>query len=237
MQYTKPGQTIKKAFSFSYSKLKNYATCPKRYYDIDIAKKYAEVESDDSALAEGNRVHKALELRVSKGTPLPPKYSCYEDAMQRVLRLPGTIMVEQQLAIREDLSPCDWFAKDAWYRAKGDVVAIHGPVAIALDYKTGKILEESEQLALLAECIFSHYPQVQACRTEFWWLKDDAATRENFFRSKRAQTWAPILPKVATLKQAHETMDFPPTPNGLCKKYCIVTGCPFHGVGSGSGGR
>lgn len=216
-----------KGFSWSYSKLKNFRTCPRRYHDIDVAKLYK--EADSGALAEGNRVHKAFEARVSKGTPFPADLAHYEEAAQRILTLPGKILTEQQLAIREDLSPCEWFAKDAWYRGIGDLVAINGPVAIALDYKTGKILEEAEQLALLAECIFSHYPEVQAVRTEFWWLKEDAATREDFYRSKRHETWQGVMPKVMELKHAHDTMTFPAKQNGLCKRHCIVSGCPHYG--------
>src|SRR5699024_6908309 len=104
-----------------------------------------------------------------------------------------------------------------------------GKVALAIDYKTGKIVEDSEQLALMAECIFSHYPEVEAVRTEFWWLKDDAATRQNYYRNNRSATWASILPEVMTLENAHKTLDFPPRQSGLCRKHCIVTECPFHG--------
>lgn len=217
-----------KVWSWSYSKLKNYRTCPRRYFDIDVEKKYKE---NDSAghLAEGNRVHKAFEQRISKGVPFPADMAHYEEAALRLLQLPGTILTEQQLAIKEDLSPCEWFSPEAWYRGIGDLVAINGPVAIAIDYKNGKILEEAEQLALLAECIFSHFPEVKAVRTEFWWLKSDAATREDFYRSKRHQTWENMLPKVMELKHAHDTMTFPPKQNGLCKNHCIVKGCPHYG--------
>ncbi|QIG66894.1 putative exonuclease RecB family protein [Rhizobium phage RHph_TM3_14A] len=223
-------KSVPKSFSFSYSKLKNFRTCPRRYHDIDVAKIYQ--ENDNAGhLAEGNRVHKAFEQRISKGVPFPADLAHYEDAALRLLTLPGTILTEQQLAIREDLSPCEWFAKDAWYRGIADLVAINGPVAIAIDYKTGKIVEETEQLALLAECIFSHFKEVQAVRTEFWWLREDAATREDFRRNKRHETWAAVTPKVMELKHAHDTMTFPPKQNGLCRNHCIVTGCPFHGGG------
>lgn len=234
MQYTRPGQPIKKSFSWSYSKLKNYRTCPRRYHDIDVAKLYKEDEAvPGTPLYDGNRIHKAFEERVRDSKKLPADLAHYEEAMLRVLTLPGNILVEQQLAITEDLGKCEWFAKNAWFRGKVDVLAINGPVACAIDYKTGKILEDSEQLALMAECIFSHYPQVKAVRTEFWWMNDDAATREDFFRDKRSLTWAKTMPDVLALKQAHETMTFPPTPNGLCKRWCKVTGCPKHGVGNG----
>lgn len=222
-----------KAWSWSYSKLKNYRTCPRRYHDIDVAKLYKE-EGGSAALDEGNRVHKAFELRIGSGTPLPADLAHHEEAMARLAARPGKIIVEHQMAIREDLSPCDWFNRQTWYRAKGDYINIspNGRVALAIDYKTGKILEEAEQLALMAECIFSHFPEIEAVRTEFWWMKDDAATREDFYRSKRHLTWQGIMPKVMELKHAHDTMQFPPKQNGLCKRHCIVKGCPHYGGGN-----
>lgn len=228
MRYT--AGAVAKAFSWSYSKLKNYRTCPKRYYLIDVAKKYQE-DFTGEALKWGKQVHTAFEQRVRDDKAFPKGMEEFEDAAQKLLIMPGKKMVEQQLAIRQDLSPCDWFAKDAWFRSIADFLCVNGPVAVAIDYKTGKILEESEQLALMAECVFAHYPEVQAVRTEFWWLKDDAATREDFRRVNRKDTWRKILPEVMTLKQAHDTMNFPARSSGLCRKHCIVKECPHYGGG------
>ena len=216
-----------KKFAWSYSKLKNYKTCPKRYYLIDVTKKYKEPEGP--ALKWGNDVHKAFQKRIGNGIAFPPDMAEFEEAALRLLQVPGSVKVEQQLAIREDLTPCEWFAKDAWYRGIADFLAINGPVALAIDYKTGKIVEDSVQLALMAECVFSHYPEVRAVRTEFWWLKEDAATKEIFYRERRKDTWASVLPEVTTLKQAHDNLDFPPKQSGLCRKHCVVTECPFNG--------
>lgn len=225
MKYVK---SAAKAFSWSYSKLKNYRTCPRRYYDIDVTKKYQE-DFNSPALKWGDEVHKAFERRIGKNIPFPSDMAEFEDAAVRLLAVPGKRYTEQQLAIRADFSPCEWFAKDAWFRAITDLLIINGPVALAIDYKTGKILEDSEQLALNAETIFSHFPEVMAVRTEFWWLKEDAATREDFQRKNRKQVWQKILPEVTTLKAAHDTLSFPPKPSGLCRNHCIVIDCPHNG--------
>lgn len=217
-----------KAFSWSYSKLKNYRTCPKRYYMVDVEKKYAE-DFTGEHLKWGKEVHKAFEDRVGKDKPFPVGMEHFEDHALPLVNFKGIKMVEQQLAINKALEPVEWFAKDAWYRGIADFLGIAGPVALAIDYKTGKVLEESEQLALLAECIFSHYPEVKAVRTEFWWLKEEAATREIFRRENRKDTWRSVLPEVMGLEQAHKDMNFPPKQSGLCRKYCVVKECPFNG--------
>ena len=52
----------KKAFAFSYSRIKNFEACPKRHLEVDLKKTFKEADSDQ--LTWGNAVHKALELRV-----------------------------------------------------------------------------------------------------------------------------------------------------------------------------
>lgn len=228
MKYIKNGQMPKKPFSWSYSKLKNYRTCPFRYYMIDVTKKYQE-DFTGEHLAWGNQVHKAFEERVRDGKPFPEGMEHFEDAAKRLIHPDGQTLVEQKLAIKSDLSPCDWFDRNAWFRSIADYLRISGPVAVAIDYKTGKIIEDSEQLALMAECVFSHYPEVQAVRTEFWWLKDEAATRADFRRSHRKDTWTRVMPEVKTLEMAHTSGDFPPKSSGLCRRHCIVTECSHNG--------
>lgn len=220
-----------KAFSWSYSKLKNYRTCPMRYYKIDVEKKYQEDFSGEHLLW-GKQVHTAFEERVRDGKPFPKGMEHFEEHAAPLVAFPGHKLVEHKMAIRRDFSPCGYFDKDVWYRAQADFLGINGRVALGIDYKTGKVLEESEQLALIAECIFSHFPEVDAVRTEFWWLKEEAATKENFYRSKRKETWRGVLPKVLELEAAHSRMEFPPIQSGLCKKYCIVKECKFNGGNS-----
>jgi hypothetical protein len=220
-----------KPFAWSYSKLKNYETCPKRYHAIDVAKLYKEDEENEH-LAYGKLVHEGLANRINlEHTPLPEPIKHLEKWAQKVLAVPGDlILVEQQLAITEDLTATTWFGANAWYRGIADVIKIMGPVAAAIDWKTGKILEDGVQLALVAQCVFAHHPQVQKIRTEFIWLKEDAVTRADFTRADMVSVWAGLLPRVTTLKNAHDTMEFPPKPGGLCKRFCVVESCPHKGV-------
>lgn len=217
-----------KPFAWSYSKLKNYETCPKRYYNIDVAKAVKEEESEQ--LQYGNALHKALAEAISGKNPLPKPFAGFEQWVEKVTASEGTILVEQQLAIRQDMSPTEWFGKDAWYRGIADVIKIVGPVAVVLDWKTGKILEDGVQLALMAQCVFAHHPQIEKIRTEFVWLKEDATTRADFTREDMVKVWAGLLPRVTELEAAHTSANFPPKPGYLCRKWCPVTSCPHHGV-------
>ena len=220
--YSKP-----KPFSWSWSKIKNFNTCPRRYYEIDVAKRVKEEESE--TLAWGNSVHDALHKYVAKGTPLPKAMVQFQDIADKVKNAKGTVIVEQKFALTEELEPCDFFDKKAWFRGIADALVVNGRVALAIDYKLGKVLEDSQQLSLLAACVLAHHPEVEKVRTEYWWLKDDAVSRAHFSRESLPEIWNNVMPHVKQLKEAHETMTFPPKQSGLCKRFCPVVSCPHHG--------
>ena len=217
----------KKPFAWSYSKLKNFETCPKRHYHVDIAKDVREEESEQ--LVYGNEAHKALAARIEKGTPLPLPFKHFEEWVERLNIDTGTMLVEQKYAIRKDFTPCGYFDRDVWYRGIGDVVKIHGTVALIADWKTGKISEDGTQLALMAQCVFSHFPEVQKVRSEFIWLKEGASSREDFARTDMPGIWAALLPRIAQLEHADETQSYPAKPGFLCRRWCPVAKCPHHG--------
>jgi hypothetical protein len=216
-----------KPFAWSYSRLKNYETCPKRHWHCDIVKDVKEEESDQ--LLYGNMLHSAMAKRISEGVPLPKGYDEYEDWAVKVLTGEGKVLVEQKLALNKDFGATSFFARDAWFRGVGDVIKIIGPVALVLDWKTGKIVEDSQQLALMAACVFAHHPEVMKVRSEFIWLKDDATTRADFTREGMSAVWASLWPRLQALEQAHNTTTYPAKPGGLCKRYCPVSQCPHHG--------
>jgi hypothetical protein len=230
------GATITKPFAWSYSRLKNFETCPKRYYHIDVKKDVKEEEGE--ALLWGNMVHKALAAYIAKNVPLPKGMESFQKWCDRITSGGNSqILVEQQLCINADFGPTAWFPSDAkragtgdpWYRGIGDVIKIAGPVALIVDWKTGKILEDSQQLALMAACVFAHYPEVVKVRSEFIWLKDDANTRGDFHRNEMAQMWRNLWPRIEALKHAHDTLTFPPKEGGLCRRFCPVTSCALNG--------
>lgn len=227
-----PAQRKAKEWSWSYSKLKNFELCPKRMYEVDIAKTYAEKQEPGGPLDWGNRVHKALSDALAKGVPLAPEISAYQSWVDRVKRGAGTLYVEQKYAINRQFQKTGYFADDVWYRGIGDVVRVAGNLALVLDWKTGKILEDSVQLMLMAQCLFSHYPELKYVRSEFVWLKDDCTSPELFTRQEVADKWVDLLGRVKNMELAAQQMNYPPKPNHLCKNHCVVQSCPFFGKGS-----
>lgn len=225
---TRPG----KDWSWSYSKLKNFEVCPKRMYEVDLSKNYVEKAEPGGALDRGNRVHDVLAKSLGKSEPLPAEMAQFQVWVDRVRRGSGDLLVEQKFAITRAFQKTTYFANDVWYRGIGDVVRIDRDLALVLDWKTGKILEDSVQLMLMAQCIFSHYPMVQHVRSEFVWLKYDCTTPELFSRQEVADQWVGLMDRVNGMEQAAQQMNYPPKPGRLCRNYCPVTSCPFHGKGA-----
>lgn len=231
------GTKPRKPFAGSYSKLKNFEGCPTKYNEIDQLKNY--VDSDqgnpNSKLAVGDRAHKELAAACMRLAPLKefPQHQSWVDRVHRKAALPGAVIkVEQQYAIRRDFSPCTWFAKDAYWRAIGDVVILWNGLAMVTDWKTGKVLEDSVQLGLMAQVIFAHYADIERVITEFVWLQDDCTSTEMFDRQEVANMWANgLLDRVAALEGAYNSNYYPPKPSGLCIKHCPVQKCQFYRKG------
>jgi hypothetical protein len=216
------------AFSWSYSKYKNYFTCPKRHYEVDIAKNY---KDSSEALDYGNEVHDAFHGACGKDIPLPEKFSEYQQWVDKYAApgLPGKLYVEQQYAITQTFHPTQWFAKNAWFRAVVDLLRVDGPVARAVDWKTGNMKHDSRQLMLSTVAIFAHHPRVERVLTEFVWLGDGITTQETFDRNSIRNELPPVLEGVKEMMHASATLNYPPKPGKLCAKWCPVTSCPFHG--------
>lgn len=223
-----------KPFAWSWSKLKNYRSCPKRHWHVDIAKDFAEAESEQ--LKWGDLVHKSMAARIDKGTPLPLTLQHYEDWPARIASLKTSghqILVENKLAMTSAFTPTEFFDNATWFRGVVDVLAIApaGNAAFSFDWKTGKVDPDFEQLALSAQLIFAHYPKVELVGTAYVWLGNDDQTVNTYARSSMIALWNNLWPEIKAMAEAHRTTTYPPKPSGLCRKYCPVTSCPYHGRG------
>lgn len=227
-----------KPFTWSYSKMKNFDACPKKHYETDVLKSVKEPDSE--TLKWGNTVHaglaayieardKAKKGLIADAGPIMTGLEPYKHHVENFLHGEGIIYVEQKLAITKDFAACGYFDPTVWFRAAGDAIKINHDVGLIVDWKTGKILEDSLQLALSAACVFAKHPEVQAVRSEFVWLKENATTREDFFRSDMPAIWRAVWPRIEELEHAHKTTTYPAKPGGLCEKYCAVKSCSHNG--------
>lgn len=218
-------------FSFSYSKMKNFDTCPKKHQEVDLLKRF---NDGGEGMKWGNEVHAALANAVSGKDPLPDTMKQWQKWVDKYddNAMTGTLLVEQQYAIKKDFQPThykDW--NGAWLRVVVDYLRVAGPVARVVDWKTGKMVHESRQLMMSAQAVFAHHPLLQRILTEFVWLKEeyDTTTSEVFDRSTIMREWPPVLEKIKIMEDAKRLNNYPTNRSGLCFKYCPVTTCLYHG--------
>ncbi len=221
---------MKKPFTWSFSGLGDYETCPLRWNEVKLLKHFQDTPGPE--MLWGNRVHQAIAETLNPGAPLPVEMAMYQEWVDMVKSLPGKLYVEQKYAIDKDFQPTTYFADNVWYRGIGDAVKVSGTRAAILDWKTGKIKVDSVQLMLMAQCVFSHFPEVEKVHTGFVWLKENCTSPAEFTRRDVADQWPALLLRVASMRLAYEDENFPPKPSGLCKKHCPVTTCKYHGKGS-----
>jgi hypothetical protein len=225
-----------KSFSWSFSRLKAYEDCPRRYHETQVKKDESGSplwpEEPSDILIFGDDVHKAMAVALRTGTPLPTKYKQYQQWVDKVQRTDGELLVENecQWAITREMQPCAWFAKNVWLRTVADAVKLDPPAALVVDWKTGKSLNgDPVQLLLTSLMTLIQFPKIQCVRSDFIWLQEDSQTTQVVYRNEAADLWKQIMPRVARLEHAVNTDHFPPIPNRFCRRWCPVKTCEYHG--------
>lgn len=240
-----------KPFAWSFSKLKNWRTCPRRHQEIDLKKSVQEIRSPQ--LKWGDHFHHEIAVRLKNRKLMDPNMAAYEPLAQRYEQIADAqdkkLKVELSLACTRDMRATGYYANDCWLRAKVDLMLINSPVVMVVDWKTGKVVVDSEQLALTAAIVFAHFPDIQWVIAKYVWIAESGwpETTEHYIRGPSCyevhngetlamhsvQTlWHSIAPDLQAMEDAHLLGVYPPNPGRLCKNYCPVKSCEFHGRGS-----
>lgn len=220
---TKPRSVL----PWSWSSLEGYKTCPKRFYHTRIAKDFVEPETE--ALVWGNMVHKALELRVRQGEPLPATMKQYEALAQKIESSHGDKYCELETAVRADYSACGFWDADCWNRGYEDIVIKGEKTAISIDYKTGKKKPFSRQLILSGLRVLAKFPSLKQVSTAFAWLQTGEFTRSIVRRDEANKEWDAFQQDIQDMAWSEKNNAWPMKPSGLCRNYCPVTSCPSNG--------
>lgn len=210
--------------AWSYSRLTSFETCPRKFWHLNVQKDLKEEESE--AMRSGTATHKAFELRIRDGKQLPLHLRQWEAVMAAIVASKGEKSVEQQIALREDLTITDWFAKDVWVRVKSDCTQLNGNRAIVWDWKTGKRIDDFTQLKLNAAVTMLLAPEIEEVTMGFVWTKSTELSQSKITRAQMAEAWGELMTRVAKYMEAHAKNDFPPKPNFFCQG-CVVKTCQF----------
>lgn len=219
---------VDRPFSWSYSALKNFESCPRRYQAYAVTKEVVEPESD--AIRQGHALHTAFEQRVTQGTELPLGMGMHEPMLSKLASAPGKIYAEQKLALTPELKASAWFGKHAWFRTVVDYTNVRDDgSATVLDYKTGRVSADTTQLDLIAATLFAHQRKVKHVKAALVFVAYGQTERAEYVREDVTAIWGRVLPRVKKLWQARQENVYPPKPGPFCRRWCQVKTCPFNG--------
>lgn len=217
--------------SWSYSSMSLFQQCPKKYFHLRVAQDIAEAPSEQ--MRYGLMAHEAAEKYVRDNTPLPPAFQYMQEALDKLKRFKaadGQILCEHKMALTADLQPCDFNAKNRWWRGIADLLVVNGPTCRTVDYKTGKSqYADLKQLELLALAVFRHFPDVQVVKAGLLFVVHPAFIKTVFHRSEEEARWQKWKEQSAQLDEAYATNVWNPKQNFTCKAWCPVRDCAHNG--------
>jgi hypothetical protein len=213
--------------TWSYSSLKTFEQCPKKYYHLRVVKDTK--DEGTPAMLYGQELHKAAEDYIKEDAPIPPKFQFVKEVVDSIKNIPGEKHCELKLGIKRTnagYEPCDFFDKDVWWRGIGDVVVVQDDLAFSLDYKTGKNAKYADlkQLDVLAAALFVHFPQIKKIKSALAFVVSNEFIRKEHYVAMRDSYFASFLPDLDRLETAQETGVWNANTGPLCK-FCPVHHC------------
>jgi hypothetical protein len=176
--------------AWSYSSIKTFDQCPKKYYHLKVVKDVKDVPGE--AADYGTAVHEAAELFIKDGTPIPEKFAFMRPIVEPLAARQGTKHTEMKLGVRKTAhgyEPCGFFDKDVWWRGIVDLLIRDNHTAFMIDYKTGKSAKyaDMKQLDLMAGAIFVHFPEVMKIKSALAFVVSNELPKKVHVREKLDQ--------------------------------------------------
>ena len=216
--------------AWSFSSLKTFDQCPKKFYHLKVAKDFQEDQNAEH-LIYGTRFHEAAEFYIRDDKPLPPEFSYAKASLDRLKAMPGEKLCEYEMGLTENLAPCGFKDPNVWWRGIADLIILRDDMAFVLDYKTGKSAKYADkgQLELMALAVFKHFPQVKRVKAGLLFVIANAFPKAEYTAEQEPILWGKWLADHAKMRKAYETGVWNPRTSGLCKKHCVVLSCPHNG--------
>jgi CRISPR/Cas system-associated exonuclease Cas4 (RecB family) len=217
--------------AWSFSSIKTFEQCPKKYYHLKVAKDFQEDQNVEH-LTYGKLFHEAAEFYIRDNTPLPPEFGFAKSALDNLKNRPGRKLCEYEMGLTANLEPCGFKDPNVWWRGIADLIIIEDDgTARVLDYKTGKSAKYADtgQLELMALAVFKHFPEVKRVKAGLLFVIAKAFPKASYRREEEPILWGKWLADYGKMKRAYETGVWNPKTSGLCKKHCVVLSCPHNG--------
>lgn len=214
------------SIAWSYSSLKTFEQCPRKYYHLKVAKDVK--DGDTEATIYGKSVHTAAEEFIRDGKEVPAQFSYMQPALEQLKAIPGEKHCELKLGLTEDLEPCDFFDKRVWWRGIADLVIVdrEKKLAYSVDYKTSKNARYADikQLDLVATALFKYFPEVERIKSALMFVVSSEFIRATHTPESIDQYLEKPKQGVARIEAALENDVWNPISGPLCR-FCPVKYC------------
>ena len=214
---------------WSYSGLKTFQQCPKKYYHTKVVKDV--VEPDTKATLYGKQAHTVAEEYIRDGTPIPEAFEYMKPTLKKLEGLEGEKLCEVKLGITKDLQSCAFDAPNVWWHGIADLVVINQDkkLAYSVDYKTSKSARYADvkQLDLVACGLFAAYPQVQRIKSALIFVVSKDLVQKEHYREMIPKYIESPAQDVARLEAALDNGVWNPIQGPLCK-FCSVRTCEYN---------
>ena len=214
---------------WSYSSLKTFQQCPRKYYHTKVAKDVR--EPDTKATLYGKLMHTVAEEFIRDGKPIPPEFDYLEPTLQMLAAIPGEKHCEVKLGLTREMKACDFDAPDVWWHGIADLVIINEEKGLAhsVDYKTSKSARYADikQLDLVAAGIFAKFPQVKKIKSALVFVVSKEFVKADHAKEQELQYVAQMLPDIIRIESALKTNVWNPVSGPLCK-FCAVKDCEYN---------
>ena len=213
--------------TWSYSSLKTFSQCPKKYYHLKVAKDVKDKGSE--ATLYGEQVHKAAELFIKDGTPIPAAFNYMQPLLDQLGNIEGDKYCEMKLGVRktdDGYEPCEFFGPDVWWRGVSDLVIIRGDRAYSVDYNTNKNAKyaDTKQLDAVAAAIFLHFPQVKYIKSALVFVVSNEFIHKEHYADKLDSYFGVFQKDLDRLSGAYDSGVWNASSGALCG-FCPVTTC------------
>ena len=220
----------KKPYVHSYSGLKEFENCPRKFQATKILKLYPYEESD--AARYGNVGHKILEDYINEKKDIPPTHMQFKPVVDAVLSKAGRHTAEMSFGVTKELRPCGFFDKGVWLRGKADVVTLDDEdlKAWIFDWKFGSNkYPDLDQLTFMSLFVFTHYSHIRQINSGLLFMLHKDMRKKRMVRDDVESAWWKVRERLGRIEAAIASEQFPPKPSGLCKRWCPVTSCEHNG--------
>lgn len=211
---------------WSFSGMKDYINCPKKYFEVKVKKNFA--TKDTNQTLYGKDVHSALEGYIGNGDPLPKNYQRFKAQVDPLRDMEGTKYPEYKMALTYDKQACGFDDPNYWVRGIADLLVLAGDTAFIIDYKTGSDrYVDTNQLKLMALMAFSHFPNLRRVKAALLFVMHEHFIPVEYTREEIPAMWEAFLPTISRIAHSHHNDKWPANPTGLCG-WCPVISCEFN---------